>query len=490
MDLNDSICSSDSGFEKSFEDVFLPSSCDTTPIKHILNFSDHGISLSPEKKKPTGRKLFPSNNSNEDYRLKGQENISFSEFTAAIGATALTSSPIKSASKTKTKDATKPKRKYAHGKNRITRSRSPSHILRLKRTRRMKANDRERNRMHMLNEALDKLRCVLPTFPEDTKLTKIETLRFAHNYIFALSQTLDSLESINNGENLAHNYDNSKNYSSSLNKNTKDAFQEMFLTQKRIMDTTTNRSYNEYGSEIDNGNYPYHGFNRNVFPNGANFCQTADGILVNVGNVTVSISNKGGNCIASTTGCGYISSPRYLLDDAETKKYEEVHGYYQTTQRIKSEIPIDHTYEKVKENFNDQNTHVYSNILDSSCGYKNSNYMKYPQVDYFAEKTGNEMPGFCKEKFAIFKDAFETARRSKLPAVSACSGLESPYSLASQNNYEPQQYSHTYVNDAYEADNYYTYSGGYPLYPENRVVSANGAARRWNEGGTYPLIFH
>jgi len=57
----------------------------------------------------------------------------------------------------------------------------------------MKANDRERNRMHLLNEALDRLRCVLPTFPEDAKLTKIETLRFAHNYIWALSQTLQAV---------------------------------------------------------------------------------------------------------------------------------------------------------------------------------------------------------------------------------------------------------------------------------------------------------
>ncbi|KAL1131313.1 hypothetical protein AAG570_010931 [Ranatra chinensis] len=64
--------------------------------------------------------------------------------------------------------------------------------MRIKKHRRLKANDRERNRMHMLNEALDRLRCVLPTFPEDTKLTKIETLRFAHNYIWALSQSLHS----------------------------------------------------------------------------------------------------------------------------------------------------------------------------------------------------------------------------------------------------------------------------------------------------------
>ncbi|XP_034963962.1 neurogenin-1 [Zootoca vivipara] len=60
----------------------------------------------------------------------------------------------------------------------------------IKKTRRVKANDRERNRMHNLNAALDDLRSVLPTFPDDTKLTKIETLRFAHNYIWALSETL------------------------------------------------------------------------------------------------------------------------------------------------------------------------------------------------------------------------------------------------------------------------------------------------------------
>ena len=56
--------------------------------------------------------------------------------------------------------------------------------------RRMKANDRERHRMHNLNSALDALRSILPTLPDDTKLTKIETLRFAHNYIWALTETL------------------------------------------------------------------------------------------------------------------------------------------------------------------------------------------------------------------------------------------------------------------------------------------------------------
>lgn len=62
--------------------------------------------------------------------------------------------------------------------------------------RRAKANDRERHRMHNLNSALDALRRVLPTLPDDAKLTKIETLRFAHNYIWALTETLRITEHV------------------------------------------------------------------------------------------------------------------------------------------------------------------------------------------------------------------------------------------------------------------------------------------------------
>ena len=49
----------------------------------------------------------------------------------------------------------------------------------------------------MLNVALEKLRVVLPAFPDETKLTKIETLRFANNYIWALTESLKAIE---NGE--------------------------------------------------------------------------------------------------------------------------------------------------------------------------------------------------------------------------------------------------------------------------------------------------
>ncbi|XP_036435034.1 neurogenic differentiation factor 6-A [Colossoma macropomum] len=58
--------------------------------------------------------------------------------------------------------------------------------------RRLEANARERNRMHGLNSALDSLRKVVPCYSKTQKLSKIETLRLAKNYIWALSEILSS----------------------------------------------------------------------------------------------------------------------------------------------------------------------------------------------------------------------------------------------------------------------------------------------------------
>ena len=93
------------------------------------------------------------------------------------------------------------------------RPKSPTLVVKLKRNRRIKANDRERNRMHMLNKALEKLRGVLPNCNgndigigtstgavDSSKMTKIETLRFAHNYIWALSETLKTLDNASPGD--------------------------------------------------------------------------------------------------------------------------------------------------------------------------------------------------------------------------------------------------------------------------------------------------
>ena len=56
--------------------------------------------------------------------------------------------------------------------------------------RRLAANARERRRMENLNVAFDKLRDVVPSFGEDTKLSKYETLQMAQTYINALKDLL------------------------------------------------------------------------------------------------------------------------------------------------------------------------------------------------------------------------------------------------------------------------------------------------------------
>ncbi|XP_035787932.1 basic helix-loop-helix neural transcription factor TAP-like [Anopheles albimanus] len=212
----DEYTSEDSGFEKSYESYGageLPPAeytgvvCVSGPRK--LNFENvaidpqltgvAGISacagqpvvpmmptvvnteLEPPAKKPRGR---------QSLKDKSLEKLGASEFCPSLGVQ--TSTPTKPAEQTAAGNGEqKPKRKYAMGKSRITRNRSPTQVMRIKRVRRLKANDRERNRMHTLNEALERLRLTLPTFPEDTKLTKIETLRFAYNYIFSLVQLLE-----------------------------------------------------------------------------------------------------------------------------------------------------------------------------------------------------------------------------------------------------------------------------------------------------------
>ncbi|KAJ8979556.1 hypothetical protein NQ317_012945 [Molorchus minor] len=154
-----------------------------------------------------------------------------------------TSTPIKT-------EKEKPKRRYATGRNRVSRAKSPTQIMKIKRVRRLKANDRERNRMHMLNEALEKLRCVLPTFPEDTKLTKIETLRFAHNYIYALSEAVNDIEKYSNSDdNVTVNVGNvivsiSKHGNSITTKNLEEKMGNAVVTSGSITNASFMQDYN------------------------------------------------------------------------------------------------------------------------------------------------------------------------------------------------------------------------------------------------------
>uniref|UniRef100_A0A8R1HL96 BHLH domain-containing protein n=2 Tax=Caenorhabditis japonica TaxID=281687 RepID=A0A8R1HL96_CAEJA len=78
------------------------------------------------------------------------------------------------------------KRKYR------CRKRSPATIERAKTVRRDKANARERRRMNSLNDALEHLRTILPALPDEPKMTKIETLKKAQEYIASLAYQLSS----------------------------------------------------------------------------------------------------------------------------------------------------------------------------------------------------------------------------------------------------------------------------------------------------------
>lgn len=57
--------------------------------------------------------------------------------------------------------------------------------------RRLAANARERRRMNNLNEAFDRLRCVVPAADDERKLSKFETLQMAQTYIIALHDLLN-----------------------------------------------------------------------------------------------------------------------------------------------------------------------------------------------------------------------------------------------------------------------------------------------------------
>jgi len=68
------------------------------------------------------------------------------------------------------------------------------------RLRRIRANNRERRRIQAINDAMEALRKVIPSTGNKRKLTKLELLRLAQNYIRDLSEMLCSDNSTPQGE--------------------------------------------------------------------------------------------------------------------------------------------------------------------------------------------------------------------------------------------------------------------------------------------------
>lgn len=59
---------------------------------------------------------------------------------------------------------------------------------------RLESNERERMRMHQLNDAFQGLRDICPHVKNGRKLSKIETLTLARNYILSLTEMIVNLE--------------------------------------------------------------------------------------------------------------------------------------------------------------------------------------------------------------------------------------------------------------------------------------------------------
>jgi hypothetical protein len=56
------------------------------------------------------------------------------------------------------------------------------------------ANARERNRVQILNAKIDKLRDLIPLFPDEKKPSKTDTVRLAAEYIGHLTEILETTE--------------------------------------------------------------------------------------------------------------------------------------------------------------------------------------------------------------------------------------------------------------------------------------------------------
>nr|CAD7439431.1 unnamed protein product [Timema bartmani] len=83
---------------------------------------------------------------------------------------------------------TRPKRKSSTGS--AGRRRKSGISARERNLRRLESNERERMRMHSLNDAFEQLREVIPHVKMERKLSKIETLTLAKNYIMALTNVI------------------------------------------------------------------------------------------------------------------------------------------------------------------------------------------------------------------------------------------------------------------------------------------------------------
>ncbi|GFX97171.1 protein dimmed [Trichonephila clavipes] len=123
-----------------------------------------------------------SNNHHPDDNSHGSDNSTDSSSVSDEGCTA----PVKNPKQQK-KTSSSSSITSSSGGNRRKRS---TLSARERNLRRLESNERERMRMHSLNDAFQALREVIPHVTMERKLSKIETLTLAKNYIMALTNVI------------------------------------------------------------------------------------------------------------------------------------------------------------------------------------------------------------------------------------------------------------------------------------------------------------
>lgn len=124
--------------------------------------------------------------SNADDNSHGSDNNSNSDSSTASDEGCQTTSPKNPKQQKKSSSSSSVTSTSSSGNRRKRNTLS----ARERNLRRLESNERERMRMHSLNDAFQALREVIPHVTMERKLSKIETLTLAKNYIMALTNVI------------------------------------------------------------------------------------------------------------------------------------------------------------------------------------------------------------------------------------------------------------------------------------------------------------
>ncbi|GBM03184.1 hypothetical protein AVEN_70603-1 [Araneus ventricosus] len=150
-----------------------------TPVRRRSNSTNQGGAKRMATSNLTGSS---TSNPHQDDNSHGSDNSTDSSSASDEGCSSAAKNP-----KQQKKNSSSSSVTSSSGGNRRKRN---TLSARERNLRRLESNERERMRMHSLNDAFQALREVIPHVTMERKLSKIETLTLAKNYIMALTNVI------------------------------------------------------------------------------------------------------------------------------------------------------------------------------------------------------------------------------------------------------------------------------------------------------------